>query len=631
MASQTFLAIVLDDAVQLGTRTVNYETVKNVELEFLHIGYLKMAQRILGVCGFFGLGVVAHWGFALAGLLGLYLTVIKPFQNNLIIEYRVVFTLLNGEQIRFRTSTLADAENVQARVQEKYNRKFCDRSREVEITWDDDAAAAQAFEVDRPRRLPAATASRQVDSKTAAELSIAEARTAVAPMDVAAVSVYADVLERAGRVSDAEIQWHKVALLDPGNATAAIALCRFAPSGASGENARATLASLAAAKPTDPDIIAWKAEQIAAASEAARTAEEKRLRATRAADADLADRLRAAEANEAAEEARSVAAARTRKILAWAGLATVAGSAIGFGVYSYLQDRAADAENAGLRKQMAEAAGRPAVESGMAPPIAAPAALVPGSAPPANLAHPTIAFQLPPLPGSKTMPDLLAATGKTEVGQLLGLPHAALASILPAVATAGDTQPYLKSYVFRGQGGALELGFLEGKLFRIGHTWHGAPGAQDAFVAALGSPDVTLLVGPSTTVSTWKRGAVAFRTIVPPGRRPDFEWWVCDAAVLDAFEREDRATSEAIAYSDQARADLGATPPNQQGALVGFRKAVTVQPRYARTWLRACKLELELGGLVEAARQDCQQAATRTTIAGVRKEALSILAQMPPP
>lgn len=132
MASQTFFAIVLDDAVQLGTRTVYYESVKALELEFLRISYLKMAQRILGVGLFFVLGVSAHWGFAIAGAIGLYVAIIRPFQNNLITEYRVVFTLLNGEQIRFRTSSLKDAETVQDRVRERYNKKFGQPSQEAE-------------------------------------------------------------------------------------------------------------------------------------------------------------------------------------------------------------------------------------------------------------------------------------------------------------------------------------------------------------------------------------------------------------------------------------------------------------------------------------------------------------------
>jgi uncharacterized membrane protein YccF (DUF307 family) len=86
--------------------------------------------------------------------------------------------------------------------------------------------------------------------RTAAELAIAEARAAAAPTDPSAQRAFAELLQRTGN-SQALVQWHKVAILDPDDAAALEALVALSADDSQRADALRNFAGYVAAHPGD--------------------------------------------------------------------------------------------------------------------------------------------------------------------------------------------------------------------------------------------------------------------------------------------------------------------------------------------------------------------------------------------
>lgn len=217
-----------------------------------------------------------------------------------------------------------------------------------------------------------------------AQLAIAQARAAAAPTDAPTQAELARILEDVDNPREAEVQWHKVLLLDPKNAEAAVALHRVALP-ADRPAARDRLASMTALYPNDPVLSGWHAEQ--AARDAARVREEAQAR-ERALQRE-AQELAAAEAAQRRDQ--QAAAERARRRQAWligSGVALSAGAAVA----AWLVEDAARQEREAENRRALEEAGlgvqpTPPVEQadpGAAPRPSAPAADQPGVVAPAD-------------------------------------------------------------------------------------------------------------------------------------------------------------------------------------------------------------------------------------------------------
>lgn len=119
MAHMSFVGIILDDAVQLGMRTIPFDEIRTVELAVVRLSYLKFLQRCVGVLAFLGAGFIFHWGFGAFGIAAAYFSVLKPARNKMVTEHRVVFRLSKGEEVEYRCGTFDDSEAMAAKVQGK--------------------------------------------------------------------------------------------------------------------------------------------------------------------------------------------------------------------------------------------------------------------------------------------------------------------------------------------------------------------------------------------------------------------------------------------------------------------------------------------------------------------------------
>lgn len=499
-----------------------------------------------------------------------------------------------------------------------------------------------------------------VDPRTAAELSICEAKANAAPTDPVAQAAYAAILQRANRPREAEVQWHKVAILDPNNAAAALNLYRLAPKGSSESAALNHLQAIAAANPHHPDIVSWRAEEAAEASQIARATAERQAAAARAQEAESAAVLRRAEEDAAAIGAKTKGGKSGRQ-LAWISailfifLALSAAAA-----YAWFANRPSpaaseSANSAGgvetphlVHPELEESdpengyeAPGPAAARGGPPPAAAPksegAVQGPGGAGVVavrsfwNLQS---ALGAAGLHCADSLHLLSAQMGLSSPSSIAGQ------TLLAPPAGMAETQTDMRAgvVVYEGKIATADkcrigIETRSGRVSRFGHDWTGKPGDLSRLAEVLGAPNQHHELAMGSAVDVWSLADGILVVYKPSTAKPDYEWWLYAAAewanpselnIWQAFSWNDYAAEYGVA-GDQSRS---------AEAHAAWGKAVELAPTYYRAWLRWCKytLTLQPGADLESAKTRCAEA-QKSAFPAVRKAAIKAIesAEMPIP
>lgn len=283
---------------------------------------------------------------------------------------------------------------------------------------------------------------------------------------------------------------------------------------------------------------------------------------------------------------------------------------------------------AGAGEALAAPAGRPLADdtSGRGT-----GATVPPPAPPAASPVPPPPPELPAIPdlkGVDAIPAILTWTGRHAVQDLLGKDISELRAFLPETLDKSDTQPYIPSYVVKvpdtDRKSALTFGFVDNKLLRVG-AWVRMPGGDVARkLRKFRKPD-RLIEDTGTRIMTWDLGVVQFELSIPPGDKPELQWWLYESARYEAFLQQDQATRSAFAQSDAAASLVDANDDESLTKAVAFyQKAVELVPGYSVAWLRLCRVHQKLSQL-EDARAACEKARDTSTHPAVVKDAAKLL------
>ena len=116
--------------------------------------------------------------------------------------------------------------------------------------------------------------------------------------------------------------------------------------------------------------------------------------------------------------------------------------------------------------------------------------------------------------------------------------------------------------------------------------------------------------------------------VVPPGDKADFEWWLYDPDQREAYVAADNNARLAFALVDQAKLERDTDQGGMALALSRYEQAVSLVPKYCRTWLRMCLLLQKLERYPEA-RAACEKAASLTVIPDVERAANKLLKELP--
>ncbi len=223
-------------------------------------------------------------------------------------------------------------------------------------------------------------------------------------------------------------------------------------------------------------------------------------------------------------------------------------------------------------------------------------------------------------------PGLAAAT-LTTGPELLGgeLDH------LPARWTGvqGDVRPKLMTYAGKVPGSkcSLVVEAERGRVVRVGNNFTGKAISVDQ-MAGFGPPAERRTLAQGSGLDVFHYGDAVLVVYRPAAAKADNEWWLYDVRAWEAIRDDDAKIWEAFAYNDAA-AELEKTKGADPVAVAdGYHKATESLPRYAKAWLRECRVLAKAKVDSPRARRACAEA-LKSNFGDVKKQAATQLEHLP--